>query len=559
MATRHRFATLSFTVALALAGVVALLWLLGGSLVALAQAGTGVIRVATTGSDTPGCGSQATPCRTVQYAVDQAQVGEEVRVAAGDYTDIHVRDGVTQTVYISKTVTVRGGYTTTNWITPYPITQPTTLDAQKQGRVLYITGGISPTVEGLHITGGYVKASGGGIYNEYADLALINTTITNNISNGPTWGDGLGGGVYVRNGSMVLSEVQIISNSASYKGGGVLVWGGDVTLNGGQIINNTANGPTGWDGGGGMFVLGSATLSGGQIISNSAHSGGGGGLYLYLSDVTLSGGQILDNSAAGGGGVLIWGGDVTLNGGQIISNSARNGGGVFSSGTFTQTGVSTIAHNFAIGRGGGIFVNGGRATLSGGHIVSNTAGQDGGGILLWQSTANATLTNSVVADNRADGLGSGLYIGGGSSRLLHTTIARNLGGDGSGVHVEGSATVAMTNTILVSHTVGITVAAGNTATLECTLWGTGAWANDTDWGGAGTIITGTCNYWGDPAFLDPDAGDYHIGPGSAAIDMGVDAGVTTDIDGDTRDAMPDLGADERAGIGIYLPIILKDG
>ena len=43
-----------------------------------------------------------------------------------------------------------------------------------------------------------------------------------------------------------------------------------------------------------------------------------------------------------------------------------------------------------------------------------------------------------------------------------------------------------------------------------------------------------------------------------AIDKGVDAGVTTDIDGDSRDAMPDLGADERAGTGIYLPIIMKN-
>ena len=96
--SNKRFAALSFTVALALAGVVALLWLpalskvegLGGSRVVLAQAGTGIIRVATTGSDTPGCGG-ATPCQTVQYAVDQAQAGEEVRVAAGTYAGVQGR------------------------------------------------------------------------------------------------------------------------------------------------------------------------------------------------------------------------------------------------------------------------------------------------------------------------------------------------------------------------------------------------------------------------------------------------------------------------------------
>ena len=30
----------------------------------------------------------ANPCRTVQYAVDMAETGEEVRVAGGVYTDI---------------------------------------------------------------------------------------------------------------------------------------------------------------------------------------------------------------------------------------------------------------------------------------------------------------------------------------------------------------------------------------------------------------------------------------------------------------------------------------
>jgi uncharacterized repeat protein (TIGR01451 family) len=47
--------------------------------------------------------------------------------------------------------------------------------------------------------------------------------------------------------------------------------------------------------------------------------------------------------------------------------------------------------------------------------------------------------------------------------------------------------------------------------------------------------------------VDPDAGDYHIRPGSAAKDTGVNAGVTDDIDGDSRTyAYPDIGADELA-------------
>jgi hypothetical protein len=170
------------------------------------------------------------------------------------------------------------------------------------------------------------------------------------------------------------------------------------------------------------------------------------------------------------------------------------------------------------------------------------------------------MINSIIADNQAAASGSGLYITGSFSSLLHTTIARNIGGDGSGVHITGTnSTIALTNTILVSHTVGITVAVGNTATLEATLWGSGTWANGTDWGGDGTIIIGTPNYWGDPAFVDADTRDYHIRPDSAAIDAGVNAGVTVDIDGDPRPLCGgyDIGADE-CWCWIYLPAALRD-
>jgi hypothetical protein len=82
-------------------------------------------------------------------------------------------------------------------------------------------------------------------------------------------------------------------------------------------------------------------------------------------------------------------------------------------------------------------------------------------------------------------------------------------------------------------------------------------------GGTGTIITGTYNGWGDPAFLDPDAGDYHICPVSAALDGGVDAGVYRDIDDQPRPyQIPDLGTDEYWPPGvlryIYLPVVLRN-
>jgi hypothetical protein len=144
--------------------------------------------------------------------------------------------------------------------------------------------------------------------------------------------------------------------------------------------------------------------------------------------------------------------------------------------------------------------------------------------------------------------------------LLHNTIAHNSGGDGSGIYIYGS-TITLTNNIIVSHTVGIYVHFDASASVEATLWGNGAWANGLDWDGAGTINLSN-NHWGDPDFVNYLAGDYHIGPDSDAIDQGIDAGVTRDIDMQPRpNQVPDIGADEYWPPGalkyIYLPLIMK--
>ena len=72
----------------------------------------------------------------------------------------------------------------------------------------------------------------------------------------------------------------------------------------------------------------------------------------------------------------------------------------------------------------------------------------------------------------------------------------------------------------------------------------------------------TVNKPGLPDFTDPDAGDYHIGSDSAAIDKGVDTGVTLDIDHQPRPyEEPDIGADEYWPPGvlktIFLPLITR--
>ena len=322
----------------------------------------------------------------------------------------------------------------------------------------------------------------------------------------------------------------------------------DATLTGNQISGNTASGD--YSTGGGLYLsCGDATLTNNTIVSNTANSGGG--MSLSCSNATLMNNTIVSNTANSGGGLHLSYSGATLTGNRISGNAAHGthgyGGGLYLDGSdnATLTG-NTVSGNTASFYGGGLYLNSSDATLTNNTVVSNTASNGGGLYLYYHSDAD--LQNDIIADNVASN-GGGLYVRGSSLVLRHLTLARNQGNAGvyvTGDHQVGYGHVVLTDTLLVSHTVGLSVAAGNTAMLQATLWGSGAWANGADWSGAGGITTGTVNVWGDPAFINPNAGDYHILSTSAAVDAGVDAGVMTDIDGDPRPAAfgYDIGADE---------------
>jgi hypothetical protein len=165
-----------------------------------------------------------------------------------------------------------------------------------------------------------------------------------------------------------------------------------------------------------------------------------------------------------------------------------------------------------------------------------------------------TLTNNVFVGNRATTAGSGLAISNSTSLLLHTTFAGNSGGNGSALEVAATrsagSSASLVNTIMFSHSMGITVGQGCTVTLVATLWQ----GTRTLWMGAGSVAS-TGYYDGDPRFA---ADGYHLRAGSAALDIGVDAEVRTDIDGDPRPlgAGYDLGADELWPT-IYLPVVVR--
>jgi hypothetical protein len=390
---------------------------------------------------------------------------------------------------------------------------------------------------------------GGGLYLEALDPTSVvaDNTVVLNFAAGD--GDGDGGGCYVHASEVTLSGGLIKDNYGSPggegRGGGLFLNDSTVVVAGAVISNNIAGGINGFGRGGGAFISNTlASLIGNRFCHNRAAMvhpiwpGSGGAVEMYNSPGSRFEGNLFERNRAEvyGGAVFLQASDgVTFVGNSLSRNVALEGGGgyiLYSDDVVFQ--ANTIRHNSASG---------------------------GGGLYLYDSAAR--LENNVVADNElaGDGWGAGIRIHGNEADLRHDTIARNR--PGTGIHVSGywggDGEAFLMDTILVSHTVGISVTAGNTATLEATMWGDGAWANALDWGGDGTILTGTVNIWGNPAFVDPDAGDFHIGPGSAALDVGVDAGVAIDIDGQSRPAGtgPDMGADEY-WYRLYLPLVLRN-
>jgi len=444
---------------------------------------------------------------SVQAAVDAAIPGDLIKIATGVYTDIHVREGITQVVYISKTVTVRGGYTATDWDIPDPEANPTTLDAQRQGRVVYITDAISPTLEGLLLTGGDATGlggtssgdGGGGLYISHATATISDCKIISNTASANDHGDG--GGLYFlhSNSELVSNTIKsnIASTASSGQGGGMFLENQSyVVLSNNTFISNTAS--TASSGNGGGLYLNSenyATLQENKIrdnIASTASSGQGGGMFFSSwSEATLQNNEIFNNvaSTAGigrGGGLSSYLSNLTLQNNDFSNNIAStdetgygHGGGVYFRDSIVALQLNTLQNNlaseFTYGAGGGLYITGGSVTLDSNLVMSNTASiasvAHGGGFYFTDISDvmfNGNTVQANVASLAAFGSGGGLYMDMSTGIFDRNVIIDNSatldpssGGNGGGIAVGLSAPFTLTNNII----------AGNHANT----WGGGLW------------------------------------------------------------------------------------
>jgi len=550
------FRKLAPALALGVGAVLALVWLMSVSPPTPVQASTLSETTVTyryvssvTGDDAGNdCTTPSNPCRTIQHAVDQADEGDEIRIATYDVRGtVFPPNLITTTaqytgtgeniIVVTKSLTLKGGYVyyhptgTTQWL---PGLEPAEVNGEDERRPLYINGDITVTVELLAFVHGRAPL-GGNVYVERADVLFKATPIRYGAAVvQSSYAEGNGGGLYLDNSHVTFDPgnidwgtflgraglLPVQHNQAEFLGGGIYIEGGEPLLMGLAVVSNTAR-----HGGGIYLSRGRPYVLGGIVMDNKA-TYDGGGLYGYYSAARIAGMAIYSNTAGKwGGGIFVYG-------------PVR----------FDETAVPIIANNY----------------------IRHNQSAEGGGVYLKRVVAG--MVNNVIADNQATSKGAGMVIWSSYPQVFHSTIVSNTGG--SGIYVTNQpgrwwpptppfpSRAYFTNTIVASHTVGIRVThAGypypfqNRVYMDGTVW----WGNGTNVveEGDARVFTET-NFFGDPRFTctgDPPGclNPYHILTDSVAVDNGVTVALSipgtdlfVDIDGDLRPSGEgyDIGADE---------------
>ncbi|RKY11333.1 MAG: hypothetical protein DRP65_04545 [Planctomycetota bacterium] len=274
--------------------------------------------------------SWTSPYKYLQDALDNAQSGDEIWVAEGDYYPDEDMDGghnnnePTEAFELVANVAVYGGFDPSSgddeWSERDPETNITVLssDIDKNGTLdsansyNVVVGADEAALDGFTITMGYaLHAStpqyqhGGGMYIDSVSPSIANCSFEGNISY-------IGGGVFANDSSYTVSDSIFYDNYVIDYGGAVANIGCDsVSLKNCRFNYNTAYyyfEPTYFGYGGGIFNDNSLLTIESCIFTNNA-AYYGGGIFNDSSSPTIINCLIYDNgtvSGSSGNGAAIY-------------------------------------------------------------------------------------------------------------------------------------------------------------------------------------------------------------------------------------------------------------
>ena len=409
---------------------------------------------------------------TIAAAVAAATTGDTIQVQAGTYNEL--------VTVAAKALTLRGGFAP-GFATRNPVAYPTVINGQGAGTTVTLNDAGASTIDGFTITGGkapldiYNAARGSGI--NVVDSGAV--TISNNLieanddgQNFNTCGGGpgacntVGGGISVESfvpGSSVIITGNIIRNNRAFRGAGI--------------------------------SIGVTALIDGNLVEDN-HAGGdrGGGLYLNAPTMTIRRNLIRNNSI----------GDQTGYG--------WGGGAIF----------------YGPGPGDPDDPMPPHAKFEANRFVGNSAPSAGSGLSI-DEDASAEITGDLFHDNACNGTGAALYLDGtgvvptGSTAKLENVTMTDHGcaadKPGAAIFTEGGSSIAVTNSIIAgnggSSEIHVCLDCADPvlpppppSTITYSVLG----------GAATNVSSGSGMLNGNPGFVDPATNDFHLAPGSQAID-----------------------------------------
>ncbi len=226
----------------------------------------------------------------------------------------------------------------------------------------------------------------------------------------------------------------------------------------------------------------------------------GGAIYLASqADITISDCEFRNNQAPGtssnglGGAIYVTNASPRIAGCALRDNTAITGGAICLRTSAAQVLGNKVTDNRATGimsqnyHGGGIYVQQSTALIEGNTVAYNTAQRDGGGIYLVSSPQARVLRNIICNNGARDG--GGVFCQDGATVLVSNVIANNNAGTyGGGVCLRNAASTILNATIannMAEEGAGVAALEGSDAEVRNGI----LWGNRATWGGNQGLVS----------------------------------------------------------------------
>ncbi len=295
-----------------------------------------------TGSDMGNCSDFTSPCRTIPYAIYQANADDSIVLASGIYHASNLV--IDKTLFFfgrgpDKAI-IRGNQTASIFRIPAVVDED-----------------INATYCGIKMTNGSAK-EGGAIFNQERAI-FVNCEIADSQAED-------GGGIFSQ-GRLWLINSKVYGNTASAGGGGIKLITDDTAFVTLLLLNSTVHNNSSGNFGGGVNSIGTSSFPSfiltfnSTVDYNTAALGGGGfsllGTAAFMFRTTISNN---DGKTGSGGGVLNTASLLLMRNSTISGNNANKGGGLAQLGLGQQISAAsflqlvTVTNNSATTSGGGI-------------------------------------------------------------------------------------------------------------------------------------------------------------------------------------------------------------